>query len=100
MWETVVGAAAVARLRAPFRQIVATELAQNRAFFRSQIEQLFAPELAAMPPTHAATVLATCDVLTSFESHQLLRSDQGRSREQTVASLVDALTVLLTTAPA
>lgn len=96
MWEAVRGAASVARLRAPFRDVVAIELTRNRAHFRRQIEELFAAELHAFEPAHARAVLAGCDALTSFESHQLLRFDQEMKRGETEAILIDAVTTLFT----
>ena len=52
-------------------------------------------ELARMPSGRAASVLSAADVLCTFESHQLLRGDQGLSVAKARASLVEALTALL-----
>jgi AcrR family transcriptional regulator len=70
---------------------LAAELARNRAFLRSQLAAVFAPELAA----GAAAVLPALDVLCSFESYELLRHDQGLSRVRAVAALTDAIGTLL-----
>jgi AcrR family transcriptional regulator len=70
---------------------LAAELARNRAFLRSQLATVFAPELAA----GAAAVLPALDVLCSFESYELLRHDQGLSRVRAEAALTDAIGTLL-----
>ena len=49
------------------------------------------PEYAAK----ARRVLAAADALCSFETHQLLRADQGLSRAATTATLITALTALV-----
>src|ERR1700676_1539794 len=89
LFDAVGNAAAVARLRAPFQPALGLEVRRNRAFLRSQIEELFAPELAGMAEGRAAAALAAPDVLTSFESCQLLLGDQALSaaRARTVAVL-------------
>ena len=89
----------VARLRAPFLSIVADELTLARAFFRGQIELLFAAELAAMSAPRAAASLAASDLLLSFESHELLRTDRRLDTTARAAVLTAALTTLLTPAP-
>jgi len=91
LFDAIGSVGQVARLRAPFQPLVATELAQIRAHLRNQIKQLFAPELAAMDAAGAAGVLAAADVLCSFESYQLLRFDQRLTRARTVAVLGDVL---------
>jgi hypothetical protein len=70
--------------------VVATQLRDARSYLRHQLQRLFAPELAVRPE-----LLPAVDALTSFETHQLLRLDQGLSRARTAAALVAALTALL-----
>lgn len=84
----------VSRVRAPFQPLIASELAISRTFLRRQIEHLFAPELAARSAGGAGAV-AAIDVLTSFESLQLLRHDQMLERTAIEATLTDSLVRLL-----
>jgi AcrR family transcriptional regulator len=95
LFAVVGNAAAVSRLRSPFQPLLAAELARNRAFLRSQMGTLFAPELAAMGPEAAARSLATADVVASFESHHLLRQDQGLSTPQAKAAMAGSLIAIL-----
>ena len=95
LFAAVGNAAAVSRLRSPFQPLLAAELARNRAFLRSQMGTLFAPELAVMGPEAAARTLAAADVLTSYESHHLLRDDQGLSTVQAKAAMAGALVAIL-----
>jgi AcrR family transcriptional regulator len=94
LFDAVGQAATVARLRAPFQAVLADEVRQNRAFLRAQIARLFAPELAALG-ARASGVLATADVLTSFESCQLLLHDQGLSIPRAKAAVATALLAVL-----
>lgn len=94
LFDAIASVGQVARLRAPFQPLIAAELTQNRSFLRGQVKRLFAPELAAMSPPRAATVLAAADVLCSFESYRLLRDDQALSHAQAGATLTDTLTLL------
>ncbi|MGD9704864.1 MAG: TetR/AcrR family transcriptional regulator [Acidimicrobiia bacterium] len=95
MFDAMGQVGAVARLKAPFLPIIAAELTQMRGFFRNQLKQLFANELATLPTARAAAVLAALDVLTSFESYQLLRTDQSLSQAECSSILVDTLAALL-----
>ena len=85
----------VARIRAPFRPMVAEQLRQARAMWRSQVQQMFAPELNAMNPVRADGALVSVDILASFESVQLMRDDQGLSTERIAAALIDSITRIL-----
>ena len=85
----------VSRVRAPFQPLIASELTISRSFLRRQLGQLFAPELAGRDATGAAGAVATIDVLTSFESLNLMRDDQQLSRAQIESALTDAITRLL-----
>ncbi len=95
LFGAVGNAAAVVRLRSPFQPLLAASLAQNRAFLRSQMERLFAPELAGMAPEVAVRSLAAADVLASFESRHLLCSDQGLDIDQARAVMAEALVTIL-----
>jgi AcrR family transcriptional regulator len=94
LFDAVGQAAAVARLRAPFQAVLAAEVRQNRSFLRSQIAALFAPELADLG-AEGSGALATADVLTSFESCQLLLDDQGLAIPRAKAAVAVALLAVL-----
>jgi len=87
--------ARVSRLRAPFHQVVAEQLDRGRRFLRRQVEELFAAELGSAPHDVAARTIAAIDVMTSFESYQLFRHDQGLTPDETVGTLVAAISALL-----
>jgi AcrR family transcriptional regulator len=95
LFDAIGHAAAVLRLRSPFQPLLAAELTQNRKFLRSQVRQLFAPELSRMDAARVASLLAAADVLTSFESHQHLVEHRAMSSTQAKAVMVDALTLIL-----
>lgn len=77
LFDAVAPAATVARLRSPFQPVLAAKLRHNRSYLRDQVRVLFEPELSRMEPECAAETVAACDVVTSFEAHQLLLHDQG-----------------------
>lgn len=91
--EAIGSVGVVSRLQAPFQPLVQAELERARHGWRRQIADLFAPEIAAMGAAGGA-VLAAADVLCSFESHQLLRHDQGCSPARVRAVLATSLTAL------
>ncbi len=91
LFEVVGQAAKVWRIRSPFQPVLAEELAQTRAFLRSQLLDLFGPELERMSGRKAASVVAAADVLTSFESYQLLLDDQGFAMEEAKAVMAESL---------
>jgi AcrR family transcriptional regulator len=91
MWEAVEPAARAARLNAFRRPVIAAQLADGRTFLRRQLRALFAAELAG----DRASLLGAIEVLTSFESYDLLRIDQRLSRAKTVSTLTSALRALL-----
>lgn len=95
LFQEVGHAAAVVRLRAPFQPVLASQLAQNRAFLREQVREVFAAELAGLSRSRSRDVLAVLDVLGSFESFDLLQSDQGLGPSQTKAALASAMGALL-----
>lgn len=69
-------------------------LAQNRQIARRQIADLLEPELSAMDAGLAEETLAVIDVLCSFESGELFRSDLGLDRERSIAALTRAISGL------
>ncbi len=92
LYDAVGNSATVARLRAPFAPLVDDMLRRNREFLRSQMANLFAPELAGMEGSAAA--LAAADVVTSFESRRLLLDDQGLTPSQAKVVMAGALSAL------
>jgi TetR/AcrR family transcriptional regulator, regulator of autoinduction and epiphytic fitness len=95
LFDTLGSAAQVSRLRAPFQPRLAEGLARARHFLRRQVRTLFAPELGAMDDAPAEAALAAADVLTSYESYQLLTEDQGMTPDDVRAVLTRSLTALL-----
>lgn len=85
----------VARLRAVSQPIVAAELTRVRRALRRQLEQLFAAELDRRPAAERGAAVAALDVVTSWESHELLRHDQGLSRVAVAATMEAAMAALL-----
>jgi AcrR family transcriptional regulator len=90
LFEEIAPAARAARVCAHRRPAIAMQLRDARSYLRHQIRRLFAPELG-----RSLALLPALDALCSFESHQLLREDQGLSRAKTVTTLVLALGALL-----
>ena len=95
LFEGIASVGTVSRLRAPFQPLIAAELAAARGFWRGQLRKLFAPELRALGNATAISVVASIDVLTSFESVQLMRDDQKLSSSAISAALTHSITALL-----
>jgi AcrR family transcriptional regulator len=94
LFDAVGNAAAVMRLRSPFNPVLAAELGRNRRFLRTQVSSLFAPELAAMGERERTTALTAADILTSYESYQLLTDDRSMASADATAVVADALAAL------
>lgn len=90
LFETIQPAARAARACAHRHGVVAAQLRQSRSFLRHQLRRLFAAELAERP-----LLFHALDALCSFETHEMLRVDQGLSRAKAVAALEAALHALL-----
>lgn len=90
LYEAVAPAARAARVSVHRHAVIGRQVHRSRAFLRHQLEEFLAPELNGH-----ADVLPALDALCSFETYDLLRADQGLSREATVSALVTALTSLL-----
>jgi AcrR family transcriptional regulator len=97
LFEAIESVATVSRLRAPFQLVVADNLARGRSFLRSQIADLFAPQLARLAPAAATRRLAAADVATSFEVWRLLRDDHGLGPTATAATMAEALSLMFST---
>lgn len=81
---------------APRHPRVRGQLARGRDRMRSQFVLQFEPELAARRGPDRDTLLAAGDLLTQLESVDYLRRHRGLTVEETRATLIEALTALLT----
>lgn len=90
-------AAAVMRAatsRAARNQLIGARVEERRRLLRRQVEDLFAPELAAQGASGASTA-AAADVLTSFEALDQLHGQRGLTPDATRRVLTDTLGRLL-----
>lgn len=94
LFETITPIARLIRLLAREQAFMRQELTNNRLLYREQLRRMFSPELSAMPADQAANTLAVVDVLCSFDANELLRDDQGLSRDEAAAALRHALVTL------
>lgn len=99
LYEAMSWVGVVARSREPFQPLIAAELRQVRSVLRTQIRQLFAPELAALGATEADRRVAAADVLSSFEAYRLMLDDQGLDRPAIAETLTNTLIFLLAPTP-
>ncbi len=95
LFDAVGQAAHASRLRAPFQPRLAANLSETRRFLRGQIRSLFRPELEAMDAERAERALAAADVLTAFESYQLLTTDQRLTDAEAKTVVSQSLSALL-----
>jgi TetR/AcrR family transcriptional regulator, regulator of autoinduction and epiphytic fitness len=86
----------VTRLRSPSHPAVAEGLKNMRGYLRSQVKELFGPELKARPRDEANSVMSAIDVLTSFEAFDLMQSDQGLSTARVAEAMRHGVLGLLT----
>ncbi len=91
LFEITAPAARAARVSAHRHALVAAQIDEARSYLRNQLRRLFAPELA----DNRSTRFPAIDALCTFETYELLRTNQGLSRSKTVAALTDALSALL-----
>jgi AcrR family transcriptional regulator len=85
----------VARSLAARQPLILAELARIRGTLRRQLTGLFAPEIDALAPGERTAAVAAADVVTSWESLDLMRNDQGLTRDQAVDAMAAALFRLL-----
>jgi AcrR family transcriptional regulator len=85
----------VARALATRQPLLVAELARIRRTLRRQIVDLFADELDALPPGRRRAAVAAADVLASWESFDLMRHDQGLTRDHATAAMAAALMAVL-----
>jgi AcrR family transcriptional regulator len=95
LYEAVAPVVRASMLRAPFQPVIAQGLSMRRAFLRDQLEKQFAPELDQLDAAARVTVTAAADVVTSFESLEVLRTDRKFSPTKCASVLTDALDRLL-----
>jgi AcrR family transcriptional regulator len=95
LFDAVGQAAHVSRLRAPFQPRLAANLTETRQFLREQIRWLFGVEFESMGTERAERALAAVDVLTAFESYQLLTGDQCLTVAEAKAVVSQSLSALL-----
>ena len=91
LFETIAPAARAARACSHRHAVVHGELRQNRRYLREQLRVLFTREMEGREDV----VLPGLDALCSFETYELLRSDQQLSRAKTIAAMVFALGAML-----
>lgn len=87
----------LARIMATRQPLVLAELARIRGTLRRQLTDVFAPELDALPSPERRAAVAAADVVTSWESFDLMRNDQGLTRDEAAAAMAGALRRLLGT---
>jgi TetR/AcrR family transcriptional regulator of autoinduction and epiphytic fitness len=99
LWEENAEVLMVVRLRAPFQPALAASMATSRQFFRQQVADLFAPELARVASREgdaAADHLTTAvHMLCTFEAWRILRVDQGVDIHDARASVAAGVRRLL-----
>lgn len=87
LFEAILPAGRVSRLRAPFEPVVAEELALSRKLFRLQVERHFADVLRALSRGERNALLGAAEVLCSFEGYELLRLGHEQTPKQIAASM-------------
>lgn len=95
LFEHVRTVFAAATVRARLDHRVARSLEWSRGRLAEQTEAMFAPELHALPDDDGQMALLTLDVLTQFETIELLRGTRGLSEDETVRYLRDAFADIL-----
>ena len=82
LFEAILPAGRVSRLRAPFEPVAAEELALSRKFFRRQVERHFGDVLQPLARGERNALLGAAEVLCSFEGYELLRLGHGQTPKQ------------------
>jgi AcrR family transcriptional regulator len=82
LYEAVAPVVRATILRAPFQPVIAETIARRRRYLRAQVDQQFAPELDRLEADDRFAVAAAVDILTSFETAELLFVDRDLSADQ------------------
>jgi TetR/AcrR family transcriptional regulator, regulator of autoinduction and epiphytic fitness len=97
LFEAIAPVARLSRSLAVSQPLLKNQLEVGRAELRNSLRRTFARELSKFPDQLGAEVLATLDVVTSFEAYELYRFDQGLPVETVERVMRKSLHVLLTT---
>jgi AcrR family transcriptional regulator len=100
LFEAMAPVARLSRSLVLTQPLIAEQLTSSRAFLRSQVEHLFEAELSQLDADARRAALGAIDVLTSFESVELLREDRGWSRDDVRDLLDRSIRTLLDGRPA
>ena len=92
LYESVAPIRRAALRAAPESPALQEQLARARGWVRSEVERVFAPELA----TAHRDIAAAVELVLSFEAWDQLRSGQGVSLPRATATVVRTITALLT----
>lgn len=87
--------ARAALARAPQNPIIAERLSETRLYLRRQVEEMFAPELAALDADAAHEIVAAVDVLLELDSVDHLRRHRRMAAPEVQRVLVRAIGALL-----
>lgn len=79
----------------PLSPVVGTRLAAVRRRGRRAVEEVFAPELAAVPAEERAELAAALSMASSFSAWESIHTHQGLSADQTARVMKRAITALL-----
>jgi AcrR family transcriptional regulator len=93
---TAIGNVGVAaRAHAPRMPMLAEQLHEARRTMRQQVEGHFADELDALDPAERAAAVTTIDVLTSYESFDLMHRDRAMRMKAIAEVLVTSIRKVL-----
>jgi AcrR family transcriptional regulator len=95
LYEAMAPLMRATRRRAGTNPVLAERLALTQDQLRTQVEQVLAPELAAMATTRRRDIGAALDVLLGFDSFEHLRRVRGMGRAETTRALVRATLALV-----
>lgn len=84
-----------AAVHGPGSPAIRSRVQAGHDFFRAEMEQVFAPELAAAPAARRERLLDMVDVAATWASWDVLRALDGRSVEEASAVMAEMITVAL-----
>lgn len=91
LWDAAAPVARAVIVRAPVNPLLADQLDRNRRRLHAQVEEVFTAELDACEDDERQALLAAADLLTGYDSLDLLRRQQDRTAEETRDILARAL---------